>query len=70
MAWRGPSGLIGAPAAERAGEYEVYSIENHPGCEVFVHRDVLAVYRQPPPPRLGDHLFHVEGMGRVRIRLL
>lgn len=70
MAWRGPSGLLGAPAAEEAGNFEAYPVAGQPGVTAFIHREVLEHLRKARPTREGDPLFYVEGIGRIRFRLL
>lgn len=70
MVWRGPSGLLGAPAAEEAGNFEAYPVAGQPGVTAFIHKEVLEHVRKARPTREGDHLFYVEGIGRIRFRLL
>lgn len=69
MAWRGPSGLLGEPETDRES-YEEFPVQGHRDLSVWVHRDVLAHMGKVKPTAEGDHLFFVDGYGRLRFRLI
>ncbi len=69
MAWKGPSGLLGEPEADRAS-YAVFPVHRHKDLTAWIHRDVLAHLEKVQPTPEGDHLFYVEGQGRLRFRLI
>jgi hypothetical protein len=69
MAWKGPAGLLGEPETDR-DQYTVFPVCRHRQLMVWVHRDILARLDEVRPTPEGDHLFFVEGHGRLRFRLV
>lgn len=69
MAWKGPSGLLGEPETDR-DNYTVFPVHQHEGLTAWIHRDILDHMGNVRPTPEGDHLFYVEGYGRLRFRLL
>ncbi len=69
MAFEGPAGLLGEPATDREA-YAAFPVLEHEGFTAFIHREVLAYRDRVKPTPEGDHLFFVEGFGRLRFRLV
>ena len=70
MAYKGPEGLWGEPAAEELEQFEVYPVDGHPELKCWIKRDVLEGMARTTPTPEGDYLFAVEGAGRLRYRVL
>lgn len=68
MAWKGPAGLLGEPAADRRNEYSLFPVQNHEQIMVHVHQDIFTWLETARPTPEGDYLFHAEGFGRLRFR--
>jgi len=69
MAYEGPGGLLGEPVTDR-DRYTMMPVLGHEGLTAFVHRDIPAYLVRVKPTPEGDHLFFVEGFGRLRFRLI
>ena len=69
MAYEGPVGLPGEPETDRE-VYAAFPVLGHEDFTAFLHRDILAYLGRVKPTPEGDHLFFVEGFGRLRFRLV
>ncbi|MDO9507970.1 MAG: trimethylamine--corrinoid methyltransferase [Thermovirgaceae bacterium] len=62
-------GLWGEPEEEK-DQYMVYEIEGRPGMKCHIKKDVFEWMEQAGPMPEGDYLFMVEGVGRLRFRIV
>lgn len=69
MAYKGLVGLIGKPEQE-VENYTVLPVLDYPDITAYLHQDVFDFIKTHKPSPEGDHLFFVEGMGRLRFQIV
>jgi hypothetical protein len=65
MAFKGPVGLFGKP--ENIEGYEPFAVEDTEKTVCWISEKVLAAFAASPEE---EHLFFVEGTGRLRLRFV
>ncbi len=65
MAFKGPVGLFGKP--ENIEGYEPFAVEGIEKVLCWISKDVLEAFATSPEK---EHLFFVEGTGRLRLRFV
>jgi len=71
MAYRGPAGLPGAlEEPDRPEDYEVLPLDGAEDVVCYFERDVFDWMEKTQPLPEGDYLCFVEGLGRLRFRIL